>query len=162
MRGETEGLHSQALNISYWARLLDGSRAHKCIVRAIADDTSPNFVDADPAFRISGNIGAMNGICEMLMQSHAGVIDLLPALPDAWPDGMVKGLSARGGVTVNIKWKDGKLIEVALSSPGISKPYQVRYRERTLNVDASRFPVQCLNGALEPCVPSREIDPGFN
>jgi alpha-L-fucosidase 2 len=114
---------SRAWVIALWARLLEGDLAFKHLREFLKDFVSDNFFDLPVRglFQIDGNFGATAAIAEMLVQSHAGSVDLLPALPTTWPKGQVSGLRARGGLVVDIAWMEGRVTEVRLQVPNARK-----------------------------------------
>jgi alpha-L-fucosidase 2 len=147
-RGDGGTGWSLAWKINFWARLGDGDHALKIVknlitpvmedenARYISGGTYPNLFDAHPPFQIDGNFGATAGIAEMLVQSHTGEIEILPALPTALANGQIKGLCARGGFELDMSWQNGELEHMTLLSK-MGKIARLRYGEIVVRIQTS-------------------------
>ncbi len=148
-RGDVTTGWAIAWRINCWARLRDGDRAHK-IIKLLLDPsrTYPNLFDAHPPFQIDGNFGGTSGMTEMLLQSHQGELELLPALPSAWPSGSVSGLRARGGFGVDLAWKGGSLASATIRGRAGAE-LRVRLGEKTAEFAVPASGTLKLDAALK-------------
>jgi len=141
-----------------WARLKDGDRSEKLIRRVLATNTHPNlFCELEP-FQIDGNFASTAAIAEMLLQSHAGEIHLLPALPNAWPTGDVKGLRARGAFEVDMSWKEGKLTKAKIYSHK-GNSVKVRLNDKTIKLKTKPGQSYLFNSDLIVWVQTESMKP---
>ncbi len=122
------------------------------LIEALAGNTLPNLFDTHPPFQIDGNFGGTAGITEMLLQSQNGELELLPALPRAWPTGLVKGLKARGGFEVSLDWRGGRLARASIHASQ-TRPCLVRLGERTARFECHAGDVLELDSQLQRIAP---------
>ena len=127
---------SRAWIVNFFARLGDGEAAHDNLIALLKKSTQKNMFDTHPPFQIDGNFGGTAGITEMLLQSHDGIIDLLPALPEAWKDGSFDGLMARGGFRVSAEWQDRKIVRCRIDGP-TDKPFRVKVNGTVIDAKGS-------------------------
>jgi alpha-L-fucosidase 2 len=160
MRGDDGVGWSLAYKAALWARLDDGNHAWVLVRKALTPVNGmdvrydggggvyANMFDAGPPFQIDANFGTAAAIGEMLLQSQVDKIELLPALPDAWKNGNVSGLRARGGFQVDMAWQDGKLISATIHSDN-GEPCSVSYGGKTVDLKIKKGRYTTLNGSLD-------------
>ncbi|NEE00893.1 glycosyl hydrolase family 95 catalytic domain-containing protein [Phytoactinopolyspora halotolerans] len=165
-RGDGGTGWSKAWKVNFWARLLDGDRAHKMLREQLVHSTLPNLWDTHPPFQIDGNFGGTAGVAEMLVQSHTDAIEILPAVPDSWPDGAFDGLRARGAATVGATWSAGALVEARITADrdgalsvrhaqfdGPVRVYRANDRPEDFSLDDGVVTVDALAGETYRIVP---------
>ena len=132
-RGDGATGWSMGWKLNQWARLHDGNHSYILYGNLLKNGTADNLWDIHPPFQIDGNFGGTAGVTEMLLQSHAGCLDLLPSLPDAWPEGSITGLRARGNFGVSLSWAGGQLKQAVITS-GSGGMCHLRYGSHTLDL----------------------------
>jgi alpha-L-fucosidase 2 len=158
-RGDDGTGWSLAWKINFWARLLEGNHANELIkllfrparengTRMSGGGSYPNLFDAHPPFQIDGNFGAAAGIVELLVQSHLSSIDILPALPDAYPTGSIYGVCARGGFELDLAWENMKLTNITVSSKA-GMLCKLKYQNKSIEFPTDAGEKYQLNGDLE-------------
>jgi alpha-L-fucosidase 2 len=159
-RGDDGTGWSIAWKINFWARLFDGNHAYTLLRRAmkwivtveeIYDEgvggVYSNLLSGHPPFQLDGNMGTTAGIAEMLLQSHTNQIHILPALPDAWDNGKIMGLKARGGFEIDIEWTAGKLEKITIESVK-GGDCKLRYRDKEIYISLKAGDIMMLNNEL--------------
>lgn len=150
-RGDGATGWSMGWKLNQWARLHDGNHAYTLYGNLLKNGTLDNLWDTHAPFQIDGNFGGTAGITEMLMQSHMGFIHFLPALPDAWAEGSVSGLRAKGNFEVSMVWADGQLQEATIVS-NAGGPCSLRYGDMTLKFQTAKgkaYKVAVVDGKLK-------------
>ena len=141
---------SFAWRCALYARLHDGELAHRMVQMLLADrNTCLNLYGLHPPMQIDGDFGITAGIAEMLLQSQAGEIELLPALPVAWPVGKISGLRARGGYEVGIEWNNGKLVAATIKNISGDGPVKMRYGSKLVELNVKSGATKTLNAGLQ-------------
>jgi alpha-L-fucosidase 2 len=151
IRGDQATGWATAWRMNLWARLHDGDHVYKILQFLLSPErTYPDMFDAHPPFQIDGNFGGTSAIAEMLLQSQGGEVELLPALPKAWPTGSVTGLRARGGFEVNIAWRDGLLASASVRNVSRqTTPCPIRYGDKTVSISLKSGQTVELDAALQ-------------
>ena len=147
-RGDGATGWSMGWKLNQWARLHDGNHSYILFGNLLKNGTADNLWDIHPPFQIDGNFGGTAGVTEMLLQSHAGCLDLLPSLPDAWASGSVDGLRARGNFGVDIQWAGGKLLRARITS-GSGETCSVRYGSQITQFPTKRGRVYTVTSGAD-------------
>jgi alpha-L-fucosidase 2 len=151
-RGDAATGWSLGWKINCWARFKDGEHTYRMIQMLMSPvkggaGSYPNLFDAHPPFQIDGNFGGAAGIGEMIVQSHTKYIDILPALPLALANGQIKGICARGGFVLDIKWSDGKLQQLIVNSKA-GQPLMLRYNDKVVNMATGKNTIYKFDASL--------------